>query len=177
MVAHVRLNLEEIEAMLYFWHATAEREKVSESYLNQVANMPGISLTYDDEFTQESVRKVLSAITNRERLSNMTKKEARFWSNNMWMLEDLGYTDEIVKPLKLLNLDDLPEQLNQQAFDITNLELEVIITPLHFNDYLVVGHRLIINFFKITPGDEGLFIGGVPLKEYITTCLAKIPTT
>ena len=73
MLTKVKLNLQEIEAMLYFWHACKDKEKISEKYLTEFAAMPGISLCYDSEFDAESVRKVLSAITNRERLSHMTK--------------------------------------------------------------------------------------------------------
>lgn len=95
MVQRIKLNLEEIESMLYFWQATNDREKVAETYLNEIATMAGLSSSYDSEFNGESVRKVLSAITNREILSQKTKKEARFWTNNMWMMEDLSYTDSL----------------------------------------------------------------------------------
>lgn len=174
MVKHIKLNLEEIEAMLYFWHATAEKEKVAEAFLHQVAESPGLQLAYDDEFTPESVRRVLSAITNRERLSNMTKKEARFWSNNMWMLEDLDYVDSIVNPLKRLNLDDLPTHLNQTAPELPFTELEVIITPLHFNEYLIAGNRLVINFFKIMPAEEGIVLQGMLIKDFILDKLSTM---
>jgi len=78
MLKNIKVNLEEIEAMLYFWHATGEKEKVAESYLNSITQMPGLSACYDDDFNGESVRKVLSAITNRELLSQKTQKEGRF---------------------------------------------------------------------------------------------------
>lgn len=115
MVKRIIVNLEEIEGMLYFWQATKDKEKVSESYLHELAGVPGLSATYDAEFTRESVRKVLSAITNRERLSSTTPKEGRFWNNNMWMMEDLGYTDAMAKPLKKLNLDSLVGELQGQG--------------------------------------------------------------
>ena len=86
MLKKITVNLEEIESMLYFWHSTKDREKVSEVYLHEIAVMPGLAGTYSEEFNQESVRKVLSAITNRERLSSLTKAEGRFWNNNMWMM-------------------------------------------------------------------------------------------
>jgi len=85
MLTNIKLNMQEIESMLYFWHACRDKEKVSEAYLDSIAAMPGLSLCYDKEFNAESFRKVLSSITNRERLSNLNKKEGRFWSNNMWM--------------------------------------------------------------------------------------------
>ena len=111
MVQRIKLNLEEIESMLYFWQATNDKEKVAETYLHEITSMPGLSSSYDSEFNGESVRKVLSAITNREILSQKTKKESRFWNNNMWMMEDLSYTDSMVKPLKKLNIDDLVEKV------------------------------------------------------------------
>src|SRR6476660_5287915 len=111
MIQRIRVNLEEIESMLYFWQATNDKERVAESYLHEIASMPGLTASYDDEFNAESVRKGLSAITNKEILSQKTKKEARFWNNNMWMMEDLSYTDNMVKPLKKLNVDDMVEEI------------------------------------------------------------------
>ena len=170
MVQRIKLNLEEIESMLYFWQATNDREKVAETYLNEIATMAGLSSSYDSEFNGESVRKVLSAITNREILSQKTKKEARFWTNNMWMMEDLSYTDSMVKPLKMLNIDDLVEKVKNAEGSSKYDELEVRVSPLHVDDYIIKGNMLVINFFKVTPSfeDEGkTTIGGVEIKEYI----------
>ena len=36
MVQGIKLNLEEIESMLYFWQATNDKEKVAETYLHEI---------------------------------------------------------------------------------------------------------------------------------------------
>ncbi|SHH28266.1 hypothetical protein SAMN02745221_02081 [Thermosyntropha lipolytica DSM 11003] len=174
---NIKLNLEEIEAMLYFWTATVEREKVHETYLNEIASMPGLSACYDEEFNAESVRKVLSAITNRELLSQKTKKEGRFWNNNMWMTEDLEYTNMMIKPLKKLNLDDLEAELIPYMSSCPYENIEVIFSPLHFDEYIIKDNKLVINFFRVKPDDreEGkAAIEGKEIKEYIKEKLLKL---
>ena len=177
MAQRIKLNLEEIESMLYFWQATNDKEKVAETYLHEIASMPGLSSSYDSEFNGESVRKVLSAITNREILSQKTKKEARFWNNNMWMMEDLSYTDSMVKPLKKLNIDDLVEKVKNAEGSSKYNELEVRVSPLHVDDYIIKGHMLVIDFFRVMPSfeDEGkTTIGGVEIKEYMKEKLEEL---
>jgi hypothetical protein len=176
MLTKIKLNLQEIEAMLYFWHACKDKEKVSEKYLTEFAAMPGISLCYDSEFDAESVRKVLSAITNRERLSHMTKSEGRFWSNNMWMMEDLTFTDKMAQPLKVLNVDSLVDELKGLPGSDKYDELEVSFSPLHFDEYVIKGNKLVVNFFKVTTDDskDTAYIGDVDLKEYIKTHLQEL---
>jgi hypothetical protein len=177
MIKSIKVNIEEIESMLYFWQTTNDREKVSEEFLREVANMQGLKCSYDEEFNAESVRKVLSAITNREKLSQNTQKESRFWNNNMWMLEDLSYTDSMIQPLKKLNLESLVEKLNASEENLKYELLEVIFSPLHMVDYVIKENNLIINFFKVMPSftDEGvLTIDGKEIKEYILEKLKEL---
>lgn len=172
MLKRIKLNMDLIEAMLYFWQATNDREKVSEKYLNDVASMSGLALIYDNEFNAESVRKVLSAITNREPFSPSNKKEGRFWNNNMWMMEDLGYTDLMIQPLKKLNLDNFIEKLQNEKFE----DLEVIISPMHLDEYKIVDNKLIVNFFRVKPSDidDIVSIDGKEIKEYIEERLKEL---
>lgn len=177
MIKSIKVNIEEIESMLYFWQTTNDREKVSEEFLREVANMQGLKYSYDEEFNAESVRKVLSAITNREKLSQNTQKESRFWNNNMWMLEDLSNTDAMIQPLKKLNLEALVEKLNTSEVNQKYELLEVIFTPLHMVDYIIKDNKLIINFFKVMPSftDEGVVtIDGKEIKEYILEKLNEL---
>lgn len=177
MVKRVKVNLEEIESMLYFWQATNDKERVAESYLHEIASMPGLKASFDEEFNAESVRKVLSAITNRELLSQKAKKEARFWNNNMWMMEDLSYTDSMIKPLKVLNLDDMPEKLKGVEGSDKYEELEVRFSPLSVDEYIIKGNMLIINFFRVMPSMEDenkATISGKDLKEYIQEKLQEL---
>lgn len=177
MIKSIKVNLEEIESMLYFWQSTNEKQKVSEEFLREVANMQGLKYSYDEEFNSESVRKVLSAITNREKLSQNTQKESRFWNNNMWMLEDLSFTDSMIQPLKKLNLESLVEKLNASEGNQKYELLEVIFSPLHMVDYMIRDNKLIINFFKVMPSfdeDGAVKIDGKEIKEYILEKLKEL---
>lgn len=169
----IKTNLEAIEAMLYFWDATKDKEKANEKFLNNLAELPAMQLTYDDEFTAESVRRILSGITNREPISPANRKEGRFFNNNLWMLEDLGLTAEMAKPIKQLNLDGLARELSQEfAEDRT---ITVYFAPLHLEEAYVKPNALVINFFRLQPD----FAGGVniaeqPLVTYIATRLREM---
>ena len=121
---------------------------------------------FDEEFTAESLRKVLSAITNREPFKGENKKESRFWNYNMWVTEDMEYTKAMISPLKQLNLSSILEELK----DITDKEeLEVVFTPMHVQEYVVKENKLLINFFMVKPGDfdDNTYISGKEIKEYI----------
>ena len=169
MVKRLKTNLEMIEAMLYFWQATSEKERVGESYLNTIASTDVMKNIYDEEFNGESVRKVLSAISNREMFSGKNKKEGRFWNNNMWMLEDLEYTNMMVQPIKVLNLDGVYEKCKSFLSDCLYEEIEVIFVPEHLNEYKILDNKLIINFFRIKPSlyEDKTEIGDQEISEYI----------
>ncbi len=169
MVKEIKNNMNVIESMIYFWTAIADREKVNERFLTELSEFPEMKLLYDDTFEAESVRKALSAISNREMLNGGAQKERQFWNNNMWMLEDLDYMREMVAPLKVLNLDHLPEQINA-AKDIQAPSIEVVFIPANKEEFLVVGNKLVINFFKVTPdiiGGGEATIEGKSIPEYI----------
>lgn len=177
MIKRIIVKLDIIEAMLYYWQATSEREKVGESYLNNIAQFPEMKYIYDSEFNDESVRKVLSAISNREILNSDSKKERKFWNNNMWMLEDLEYTNMMVAPLKVLNLNALIDQLNNKNEKSKYEELEVVFVPGHQDEYLIAENKLIINFFRVKPDlyEEGkVTIGETLLLDYIEEKLTEL---
>ncbi|WP_027633089.1 hypothetical protein [Clostridium hydrogeniformans] len=176
MITNLKINLETIEAMLYFWQAVAEKDNVPESFFYDLADMKGLKLCYDDEFTSESVRLVLSAIKNRELLSNATLKEKRFWNYNMWVMEDFEYTMSMVTPIKTLNLNYLVKELNEIVPNSRYEEIEVIFAPLHVNDYMIKDNCLIINFFRVKPSDfdHNTFIGDNILEEYIKEKLIEL---
>lgn len=169
MIKEIRNNMNVIESMIYFWTAVKDREKVGEKYLVELSNYPEMKLLYDDSFDAESVRKSLSAISNREILNNSSQKERQFWNNNMWMLEDLSYMNSMVSPLKVLNLDSLVPEINA-AKDIATESIEVVFVPANKEEFLVVDNKLVINFFKVTPdvvsgGDAT--IAGKKIVDYI----------
>ncbi|MBU5593420.1 hypothetical protein KQI89_16890 [Clostridium sp. MSJ-4] len=178
MLQNIKVNIDVLEAMLYFWQATSERENVAEMFFYDVASMDALKLAYDDEFNDESVRKVLSAIKNRELLSAGTKKEKRFWNNNMWMMEDLEYTKLMITPLKQLNLDYLVDILNKKVPEEKYETLEVMFSPLHLDEYFIKENKLVINFFRVKPSDfdDNTFIGDKELKSYIEEKLVELLT-
>ncbi len=177
MVQKIKINLEVVEAMLFYWHSMKDKQKVSGKFFYDLIQMPGLTYAYDDEFTEDSVRVCLEAIMNREPYQKNNKKEGRFWNNNLWMMEDLGYTDLMVQPIKKLNMDNKINDLNKIDSSDKYDEIEVIFSPLHLNEYLIVENKLIINFFKVTPNDEGEgFINEQPLQDYVFEKLQKILT-
>lgn len=169
MVQRIKVNFDTVEAMLFFWQATNEREKVTEKYLNDVAGMEGFELIYGEEFDGESVRRAMSAVSNREPFQSKNKKEGRFWNNNLWMLEDLEYTDAMLQPIKKLNLDTIIDEINSVK-EIKDYEtIEVFFVPFHTEEYVISGDKLIINFFRVRPDfvDEKTYIGELEISDFI----------
>lgn len=175
MIKQIELNLETIESMLYLWTALSEREKVAESFFVDVAKMYPLQAIMTKDFDEESVRKVLSAIQNRELLSGASKEEKRFWNNNMWMMEDLELPQLMAKPIKVLNVNHLIDELNKEFPKNDKEVLTVYISPLHLEDHYIVDGNLIINFFRIMlPDGENAFIEGQAIDEYILDKLKEV---
>lgn len=175
MLQRIKVNLEAVEAMLYFWQAASEKENISEKFFYDVADMAGLTCAYDEEFNGESVRRALSAIKNREPFVG-NKKELKFWNNNMWMMEDFEYTNAMAQPIKKLNLGKLVEKLSSDIGADKYDELEVIFSPLHSDEYIITGNKLVINFFRVKPDfmDEKTYIGEIELNEYIEEKLVEL---
>ena len=164
----ININTEVVEMMIFFWSSVAEKEKLAEPYIISVAERPEIKLIYDDEFKEEGVRSVLSAISNRELLNGGSKKDKRFWNNNMWMMEDLGVMQAMIDPMKQLNLqEDEGELSTKSGFD----EVNVIFVPGTTDFFKVVDNNLVVNFFKIAVdifgGTGEVTFDGKSLKDAI----------
>lgn len=164
----ININTEVVEMMIFFWSSVAEKEKVAEPYIISVAERPEMKLIYDDEFKEEGVRSVLSAISNRELLNGGSKRDKRFWNNNMWMMEDLGIMEAMIAPMKQLNLQEDEANLSTKSgYD----EVNVIFVPGTTDFFKVVGNNLVVNFFKIAVdifgGTGEVTFDGKTLKEAI----------
>lgn len=171
MVKNIKVNLEVLESMLYFWQATKDKEKVGENYLLSISDKDVMKAIYDDEFNGESVRLVLSAISNRELLNSTNKKERKFWNNNMWMLEDMDMMNKMLQPLKVLNLSSLLPDLNE----ISKETVEVAFFPGHLDLYKIKDEKLYINFFKVLPNEKGeSAIEDVQLETFILNKLKEM---
>ncbi|MCF6464984.1 TDE2712 family protein [Clostridium sp. Cult2] len=177
MIKRIKTNLDVVEAMLYYWQATSEKEKVGEPYILSIGDYPEMKYVYGEGFDKESIRRVLSAISNREMLNSESKKERKFWNNNMWMLEDLGFTNMMVQPVKTLNLDKLIDKLNSINNNFEYDQIEVIFVPGHLDEYIIDGNKLIINFFRVMPDlyEEGkVTIGDKDFNDYIEEKLVEL---
>ena len=168
MIKNIKIDLELLESMLYYWKATSEREKVGEKYLYTIADNVKMKACYGDDFNGESVRRALSAISNREIFKPENKKEGRFWNYNMWMLEDLEYTMIMLTPLKTLNLDeDIKKIVTNKEIDTVN----IVVIPGHLDISYVdkSTNTIYLNFFRINPSvvDNSVTIDSVEMKEYI----------
>lgn len=175
MINNIKVNLEAIEAMNYFWHAAADKDHIEESFFNNVGELAAMQYAYEDEFDAESVRLVLSGIKNRE-LINGNKKERKFWNYNMWVMEDFGYTQMMIDPCKKLNLDSLKAELdgvNNKGLE----ELEVVFTMMYDGVYEIKNNKLIVNFFRVKPDDmdeKVTYIDGVEIKEFMKQKLTEV---
>ncbi len=161
-MASITVNFNTIEMMIYFWESVADRDKVSDKYLIELAGHDDLAPIYDEEFSKDSFRKVLSAISNREIMNHPTKKESRFWNLNMWMLEDMDNMREMVQLVKTLNLDHMKDKLDK--------DIKVVFIPGTTDVYKVEEDKLIINFFKISINpyaDTRVTIEGKEFNEYI----------
>lgn len=175
MVNNIVTNLEVVESMLYYWSSVADREKVNESFFVDVANMEAMKLIQTEDFNGESIRKVLSSIQNRELLSAATKPEKRFWSKNMWIAEDVSIATKMAQPIKVLNVDDLVEKLNEKYPDFNHEKIVVHFTPLHRDPYYIKDGQIIINFFMIyfDENDQAV-IDGQNIKDYVFDRLCEL---
>ncbi|CEK33474.1 hypothetical protein UMC2_07241 [[Clostridium] sordellii] len=169
-MAKIVIKSEILEMMLYIWDSLHQKEKIADSFFIELADQTDMKYLYEEDFTKESVRKVLSAMSNRELLNKPTKKESRYWNKNMWMLEDLEFTNMMIAPVKQLNLDYMEDKLSKE-------EYEVIFIPGHMDEYYIDENKLIINFFNITVdlfGEGPVTIAGKPFNEYIEEKLLSI---
>ena len=177
MLNTLRTNLNALEYMIFFWQSVLDREKVGEQYLNEVAALPEMKILYNDEFDAESVRKSLSAITNREVLSDARITERQFWNNNMWIVEDREMFGLMIAPIKSLNLDSLKDKLNQSA-DIDCSDIEIIFIPALKQECFFDGNKLYINFFKVMVdvimGTGDVTIAGLPVEDYIAAKIMEM---
>lgn len=177
MLKNIKIKLDAIEGMLYYWQATSEKEKVGENYITEVTEFQEIEKIYNDDFTKESIRKVLSAISNRELLNDANKTERKFWNNNMWMTEDLEITKSMVNPIKIMNLDSLVGKINDEVDNFPYEDIEVYFIPGHNETYYIDSNKLIINFFKIMPdmyGNGQNTIEGIRIIDFIENKIKEI---
>ena len=171
MIKNIKLNLESIEALHFFWIAASEKDNVDEKFFHDLGQMDAVKLVYDDEFDAESVRRALSAIKNREPF-NGNKVERKFWNLNMWAMEDLELTASMITPIKKLNLDAMVDKLSDSKYET----LEVYFSPIHDDEYRIIDNKLFVNFFRIRTSfvDDSVMIGDIEMNQYIQEKLQEV---
>lgn len=166
----VNIDTKILETMLFIWASLSDREKIADTFLIELANDPNMSAQYGEEFDENSVRKVLSAISNRERLNAPTKKESRFWNNNMWMMEDPLFPESMLRPVKTLS----PSVFE----DGEDKEVNLVFYPGTTETYFVKGNTLYVNFFMIRTNafeeDGPVTIEDKPFEEFIKEKLQEV---
>lgn len=173
MIKTMKINLELMEMMHYYWKASSEKEKVGEKYIYAIIEHPHMKHLYNSTFSPENARQVLSAISNREIYKPDSKEAGRFWNNNMWMLEDLGVTDAMFKPIKQLNLSEFT---NDPSYGTQFETVELIFVPGHLETCYINGHQIYINFFKLMTDfiDGSITIESQPLETYVSKLLITL---
>ena len=172
-MTRIRINLDAMESLNYFWQALKDREKASEQFLADVAQLAGYQLVYDEEFTAESVRRVMSALSNHEPFRAENKKEGRLYNNHLWMMDDLDVAQAMLQPIKVLNLGDLEQSLGDS---LSPEEITIYFVPFHTEAVEVRGDKVVLNFFKVMVdlmGGEEVTFEGKPLPEAIDAILRE----
>lgn len=167
MLKEIKINSKALESMLFIWASIKDRDKISEAFLADLAKTPEMKGAMGEDFNEHSVQKVLSAISNRERLNSPTKEESRFWNYNMWMLEDPEMTQLMLTPVKVFNVNEVKDQA---PADFPYESIEVIFFPGHFDTVKQIGNQLFINFFLVKADltvDNKVTIEGKDLKDYV----------
>jgi len=169
---NLTMDLRVFEAMIYFWTATLEKEKVGERYLNDIADMDDMEPLYDDDFSSESVRKILSAISNREMFRPESKKEGSFWNYNMWIMEDPQVMKMIIETVKSIEVKNIEKKIcvNHEA------SIEIAFVPGHQKPFYIVGGKLFVNvfMFRYDFNKDAINYIDKPIEDYLAETISEI---
>lgn len=175
MLKNIKINMEILEQMIYFWASVKEKQRVDEKFLDGITSRPEMKYFYHGEYTDIEARKALSAITNREPLNSYVKETRKMWNNNMWMLEDDEMMKSMISPIKVLNLNSLIEKVNAKNPNYKHETVNIFILPGTFETEKIDGNNLYFNFFKIFPDWEGnLSVEGKQVEEYFEDAILRM---
>lgn len=166
MSKKLSFNLNAVEIMHFYWLSVASREKLNEKFITDIASSKAFQLTFNESFTKESVRRCLSAISNREPFTG-NPVESRFYSRNLMILEYYDTLEEKINGFKALSLSNFSND-TIECFEKSNLnELEIIVVPNPFDTMIKTDNKLIINFFKFNMIDGTLSSEGKSIEQWI----------
>lgn len=155
-MANIKTNLNGLEITLFFWNSLISKEKVNESFLNDLCSMREFSYIYNGDFNSESLRRVLSALNNKEPFSG-NKVERKYYSNNLMILEYIDGVQPTIDAIKKLNLNKLGEEVKEDT--------EIIIVPAISGSVQKHDNKLVVDFFSLRNTENGLVIDGENLEN------------
>lgn len=154
-MANIKTNLNGLEITLFFWNSLMSKEKVNESFLNDLCCMREFSYIYNEDFNSESLRRVLSALNNKEPFTG-NKTERKYYSNNLMILEYIDEVQPTIDEIKRLNLNKLGEDAKE--------DMEIIIVPATSGSIQKFDNVLLVDFFSLKNTEKGLVIAGESLE-------------
>ncbi|MFT9496989.1 hypothetical protein [Anaerosolibacter sp.] len=172
MIQHGSLNLNAIETMNFFWSSIASKEKLSEKFILDTAALEPYQLTYTDEFGPESVRRCLSALSNKEPFTG-NKAENRFYSRNLMILEYIDTLPERIDAFKGIRINDILDSIGDLCTNNEFTSIEIIVVPTPFEAVEIQGNKIILNFFKFHLVNGELIADGKSISEIIKEALSN----
>ena len=157
-MANIKINLNGLEIMVFFWNSLMSREKVSESFLNDLCSMQEFSYIYNEDFNNESLRRVLSALNNKEPFSG-NKPERKYYSNSLMIMEYIDEVQPTINAIKKLNLNSIAEKAKE--------DVEVVVIPGLSKGIEKADNKLIVDFFGLKNTENGLVISGESLEAVL----------
>jgi len=157
-MANIKINLNGLEIMVFFWNSLMSREKVSESFLNDLCSMQEFSYIYNEDFNSESLRRVLSALNNKEPFSG-NKSERKYYSNSLMIMEYIDEVQPTINAIKKLNLNSIAEKAKE--------DVEVVVIPGLSKGIEKADNKLIVDFFGLKNTENGLVISGESLEAVL----------
>ncbi len=157
-MANIKINLNGLEIMVFFWNSLMSREKVSESFLNDLCSMQEFSYIYNEDFNNESLRRVLSALNNKEPFSG-NKPERKYYSNSLMIMEYIDEVQPAINAIKKLNLNSIAEKAKE--------DVEVVVVPGLSKGIEKTDNKLIVDFFSLKNTENGLVISGESLEAVL----------
>ena len=157
-MANIKINLNGLEIMVFFWNSLMSREKVSESFLNDLCSMQEFSYIYNEDFNNESLRRALSALNNKEPFSG-NKPERKYYSNSLMIMEYIDEVQPAINAIKKLNLNSIAEKAKE--------DVEVVVVPGLSKGIEKTDNKLIVDFFSLKNTENGLVISGESLEAVL----------
>ncbi len=154
---NIKVNLNGLEIMLFFWNSIISKEKVNELFINDLCSMREFSFIYQEEFTTDSLRTILSALNNKEPYK-ASKKEMKFYSNNLRVMEYIDEVLPIINAIKKMNMDILSQKLDE------NIN-EIIVVPGTSNTITKSDHCLIVDFFAARLSQGNIIINDKKIED------------